>query len=124
MHAAWMHGLYPPPGMYPQMGSGFPGFQPRVPTQPQPQAAPPLRPAPCTTVKMRGLPFRVSPDEVISFFAGFEIEEDSLRLGSNAHGRPSGEGWLTFGSEEEAARAARERNRQYLGSRYLELTLV
>ena len=121
MHAAWMHGLYPPPGMY--SGGGFPGFQPRVPAQ-QPQAAPPQRSSPCTTVKMRGLPFRVSPEEVLSFFAGFEIAADTLRLGSDAHGRPSGEGWLSFGSEEEAARAARERNRQYLGSRYIELTLV
>ena len=120
MSAAYAYGLYPPPGLYPPvpMGGGFPGFQPRMP---QPQTP---RGSSCTTVKMRGLPYRVSPEEVISFFAGFDAIADSLRLGTDSMGRPSGEGWLSFGSEEEAARAARDRNKHYLGSRYIELKLV
>jgi hypothetical protein len=76
------------------------------------------------TVKMRGLPFRVSPQEVFAFFAGFALVPDTLQMGSDSLGRPSGEGWLAFSSCEEAERAARERNRQYIGSRYVELTVV
>ena len=127
MNAAYAYGLYPPPGMYPPMGNGFPGpgFQPRMPPpQPSQGGATTQRGPAGTTVKMRGLPFRVSPAEVLSFFTGFDFVADTLRMGTDAMGRPSGEGWLSFGSEEEAARAARERNRQYLGSRYLELTVV
>lgn len=123
MHAAYAYGLYPPHGLYPPMGGGFPGFQPRMPSQ-QSHGAPQQRGPAGTTVKMRGLPFRVSPAEVLSFFTGFDVVPDTLHMGSDAMGRPSGEGWLSFSSEEEAARAARERNRQYLGSRYLELTVV
>jgi hypothetical protein len=76
------------------------------------------------TVKMRGLPFRVSPQEVFAFFTGFALVPDTLQMGSDAMGRPSGEGWLSFCSPEEAERAARERNRQYIGARYVELTVV
>ena len=112
MQTAYAYGLYTPPGVFP-MGGGFPSFQPRLPpSAPQPLAAPQQRGPTGTTVKMRGLPFRVSPAEVLSFFAGFEVAPDTLHLGSDAQGRPSGEGWLSFTTEEEAARAARERHRQ------------
>ena len=36
---------------------------------------------------------------------------DTLFLGTDGRGRPSGEGWLTFETPEEALRCARERNR-------------
>lgn len=73
---------------------------------------------------MRGLPFRVQPAEVFAFFNGFSLMPDTLHMGSDSLGRPSGEGWLTFSSAEEAARATRERNRQYIGQRFIELTVV
>jgi len=131
MNAAYAYG-YMPHGMYPPhgMAGGFPGFvPPRMPNPGQqgraPNVAAPQQRGPAgSTVKMRGLPFRVSPAEVLTFFEGFNALPESLHMGSDAHGRPSGEGWLSFGSEEEAARACSTRNRQYLGSRYLELTIV
>ena len=76
------------------------------------------------TVKLRGLPFRAVPQDVFSFFAGFALVPDTLQLGSDSLGRPSGEGWLTFATPEEAERAARERNRQFIGSRFIELSVV
>jgi len=76
------------------------------------------------TVKVRGLPFRATPVDILSFFEGYGSIADSLQLGVDALGRPSGEAWLTFGSGEEALRAVRERNRHYLGNRYLELSLT
>jgi hypothetical protein len=37
---------------------------------------------------------------------------DSLQVGLDSIGRPSGEAWLTFSSPEEALRAVRDLNRQ------------
>jgi hypothetical protein len=67
---------------------------------------------------------RATPLDIFNFFEGYEIIAESLQLGVDALGRPSGEAWLTFGGSEEALRAVRERNRHYLGNRYLELSLT
>jgi heterogeneous nuclear ribonucleoprotein F/H len=75
------------------------------------------------TVKIRGLPFRATPLDILSFFDGFQFIAESLQIGVDTLGRPSGEAWLSFASAEEAMRAVRERNRHYLGSRYLELSV-
>lgn len=61
--------------------------------------------------------------EILGFFLGYQYLPDSLQIGLDSLGRPSGEAWLTFVSAEEAMRAVRGLNRQYLGSRYLELSL-
>ncbi|CAD7704001.1 unnamed protein product, partial [Ostreobium quekettii] len=63
-----------------------------------------------STIKMRGLPFRASKQEVIDFFADYEFIPDSLHIGVDRMGRPSGEGWLTFSSSIEARRAVRDKN--------------
>jgi len=76
------------------------------------------------TVKVRGLPFRATPIDILAFFEGYDHIVESLQLGVDALGRPSGEAWLTFTSGDEALRAVRERNRHYLGNRYLELNLT
>lgn len=76
-----------------------------------------------STVKMRGLPFRATTVEILRFFQGFKIVPGSLHLGSDLRGRPSGEGWLTFETAEEAKAVAKARNKQFMGKRYLELSL-
>jgi hypothetical protein len=76
------------------------------------------------TVKVRGLPFRATPLDIFNFFEAYSHIAESLQLGVDALGRPSGEAWLTFASSDEALRAVRERNRHYLGNRYLELSLT
>lgn len=76
------------------------------------------------TIKIRGLPFRATPLDIFNFFESYDVIAESLQLGVDALGRPSGEAWLTFTSSEEALRAVRERNRHYLGNRYLELSLT
>ena len=73
------------------------------------------------TVKMRGLPFRLTTHDIVDFFRGFDILPHSVQLGMNPDGRQSGEAWATFGSPEEAQRAIFERNRQHLGNRYVEI---
>lgn len=72
---------------------------------------------------MRGLPYRSSPAEILTFFQGYQYLPDSLQIGLDSLGRPSGEAWLTFVNPQEALRAVRDLNRHYLGNRYLELSL-
>eukprot|EP00798_Chlamydomonas_sp_ICE-L_P006367 gene6367-2996_t len=74
------------------------------------QTAAPVRakpPVPHTatnsTIKIRGLPYRAVPDEILAFFNGYEYLPDSLQIGLDSLGRPSGEAWLAFVSPEEAA---------------------
>lgn len=61
--------------------------------------------------QIRGLPFRAAREEILAFFDGYACLRDTLFLGTDGRGRPSGEGWLTFDTPEEALRCARERNR-------------
>jgi len=98
-------------------GMGRGGYGPRGPP---PDAIGPRG----TVLKMRGLPFRIAPTEVLSFFNGYEFVAESLHMGSDQMGRPSGEAWIAFASPEEAERAQRERNREYIGSRYIELQVL
>ena len=75
------------------------------------------------TVKVRGLPYRSTPADILSFFIGYQYLPDSLQIGLDSLGRPSGEAWLTFVNPGEATRAVRDLNRQFLGNRYLELCI-
>jgi heterogeneous nuclear ribonucleoprotein F/H/epithelial splicing regulatory protein 1/2 len=67
---------------------------------------------------------RATPLDIFNFFENHAVIAESLQLGVDVLGRPSGEAWLTFSSSDEALRAVRERNRHYLGNRYLELSLT
>ena len=56
-----------------------------------------------------------------SFFTGYGAIPESVRLGNDGAGRSSGEAYISFTSNAEAQRAVAERNRQNMGSRYVEL---
>jgi hypothetical protein len=109
-HAQWGQ---PPPGY----GGGY-GQQQQPPPQQPPPPAPDI---PGCMVRMRGVPFRATVHEIVDFFRGYQCVPATARLGMDASGRSSGEAWISFASEAEASRAAMERNRQNLGSRYIEL---
>jgi len=69
-------------------------------------------------VYMRGLPYRVTPEEVETFFA--PITPAEIFLGFGEDGRPSGDGAVDFDSANDA-HAAMGRNQNKIGSRYIEL---
>lgn len=75
-------------------------------------------------LKMRGLPYRATDEEVTDFFAEYKIKEDSLQWGLGADGRKNGWGAILMENEDEANRAAEERNKQYIGQRYICLNVV
>ena len=71
------------------------------------------------TVRMRGIPFRSTVDDVLRFFAGFHIMPGGILLGK-CDGRATGDCYVTFTSPSEAQRAM-VMNNKHMGSRYVEL---
>ena len=77
-------------------------------------------------LKLRGLPFSATKDDIIGFFGGAgELEltplvHDSIHIVSSLDGRPSGVAFAEFQSPEEA-KIAMARDRQSMGTRYVEL---
>eukprot|EP00927_Polykrikos_kofoidii_P028705 TRINITY_DN24990_c0_g1_i1.p1 TRINITY_DN24990_c0_g1~~TRINITY_DN24990_c0_g1_i1.p1 ORF type:complete len:1638 (-),score=319.69 TRINITY_DN24990_c0_g1_i1:93-5006(-) len=72
-------------------------------------------------VRLRGLPYSASVDDILVFFEGFAISREGIILGMNRDGRPSGEAFVQFPSEELAADAMKDKNRDKIGDRYIEL---
>ena len=91
---------------------------------PSPYGAPSVggpRPAGGARIKMQGLPYRATHDDILRFFTGYDIIPESIEFGVNHEGRPDGQGYVEFRSLAEAERAYKERNRQYIGDRYVKL---
>lgn len=72
-------------------------------------------------LKMRGLPFSVSEREIRDFFQDFRVAERDIKIDMN-QGRPTGYALVFFESTDEAERAKNTLNKQYLGSRYVDLS--
>lgn len=75
-------------------------------------------------VRLEGLPFSASVTDVVSFFQGFDVKYDDVRIQCREDGSPSGKAFVTFRSEWLAKSAIRELDRQYIMGRYVELYLV
>ena len=73
-------------------------------------------------VKMRGLPFRASEQDIAEWFSSVADPVDVF-IRFNQEGRPSGEAEVTFATEGEAKRAL-IKNKQNMQNRYIELFLV
>ena len=71
---------------------------------------------------MRGLPFTATLEEVQEFFDGIEIMNgmDGIVLTATSDGRPTGEAYVEFPSEE-GHREAMKLHKKSMGSRYIEL---
>ena len=71
---------------------------------------------------MRGLPWRVTVDEIIGFFDGYTIKESDVVIEEKG-GRRTGSGLVVFESEEKAQEAKDALNKQTIGEmqRYVDL---
>ncbi|XP_069092967.1 G-rich sequence factor 1 isoform X2 [Pleurodeles waltl] len=80
-------------------------------------------PSPSTmaVVKVRGLPWTCTVDDLIGFFYDCKIRnrEEGIHLPLNREGRPRGDAVIEFESEEDVQKAM-EKNRKYMGQRYIE----
>ncbi|KAL0478831.1 hypothetical protein AKO1_008233 [Acrasis kona] len=77
-----------------------------------------------STVRVRGLPFTSTNQDIFKFFEGFKLSNEDVQMRFDSNGRKNGEAYLNFESAEEAKRAVEERNRCNMGSRYIELFLL
>ncbi|BHF78589.1 Heteroproteinous nuclear ribonucleoprotein H [Sparganum proliferum] len=71
-------------------------------------------------IRMRGLPYSVTPDEIAHFLA--PLQPVNIHICYNAAGRPTGEADVDFGSHDEA-KEAMKKDREKIGTRYIELFL-
>merc|ERR1719383_540960 len=70
-------------------------------------------------IKMRGLPFSASIDDISRFFSGTaKVIDAEIQYGMD--GRPSGTAEVLFGSMSDA-KAAMNKHKSNMGSRYVEL---
>lgn len=76
--------------------------------------------APSTShsLRMRGLPYQADEKDVAAFFEGFNLVKTVV---VRKNGKPTGEGYVYFGSEQEASAALARKNRESMGNRYIEL---
>jgi len=72
-------------------------------------------------LRMRGLPFTVTPGNIADFFEGFGVRPEDVTLGQRADGSPSGEACVLFVRDEIAEKARKEKHMQHMGHRYIEL---
>ncbi len=72
-------------------------------------------------VKMRGLPFRATEQDICEWFSSV-CDPIDVFIRFNQEGRPSGEAEVTFATEGEAKRAL-SKNKQNMQNRYIELFL-
>eukprot|EP00898_Chlorokybus_atmophyticus_P005946 jgi/Chlat1/6352/Chrsp44S05910 len=71
-------------------------------------------------VRLRGLPYSATEEDIMEFFKGLEIVPNGIILGVTAQGRATGEAFVEFANEQDVASAV-ERNRQMMGRRYVEV---
>lgn len=71
-------------------------------------------------LRMRGLPFSSTKEDIFHFFEGYNPIQESIVLTYRNDGRATGEAYVGFMSPEDSKRAM-ELHRRLMGSRYIEL---
>ncbi|XP_052010867.1 heterogeneous nuclear ribonucleoprotein H isoform X1 [Xyrauchen texanus] len=71
-------------------------------------------------VRLRGLPFGCSKEEIVQFFAGLEIVPNGITLPVDFQGRSTGEAFVQFASQDIAEKALKK-HKERIGHRYIEI---
>uniref|UniRef100_A0A803SYS4 RRM domain-containing protein n=1 Tax=Anolis carolinensis TaxID=28377 RepID=A0A803SYS4_ANOCA len=77
-----------------------------------------------TLIKLKNIPFRATPNEILDFFHGYKIIPESLSIQHNQYGLPSGEAVIALVNYNEAMAVVNELNDRPIGQRKIRLTLV
>lgn len=56
-------------------------------------------------LRLRGLPFVIKPEDILTFFKDYDIYHDSVKIGKNQDNTRTGEGTVLFKDEQECKRA-------------------
>lgn len=71
-------------------------------------------------VRLRGLPFGCTKEEIVQFFSGLEIVPSGITLPVDAEGKITGEAFVRFASQELAEKAL-GKHKERIGHRYIEV---
>lgn len=76
-------------------------------------------------VKLRGLPWSATVDEIINFFGNCKVKggPNGVHMTTSREGRPSGEAYIEFDDVDDVERAC-QRDRDHMGNRYIEVFKV
>ncbi|XP_018409058.1 PREDICTED: G-rich sequence factor 1 [Nanorana parkeri] len=72
------------------------------------------------TVRLRGLPYSCTEQDILNFFSGLSIADEGITFVLDQRGRKSGEAFVQFVSQEHAEHALLK-HKQEIGSRYIEI---
>lgn len=75
-------------------------------------------------LKMRGVPYRASQEEIEEFFADFKLVADGIKFGVADDGRKNGFAAALFESEDQAKEAQEAKDKQEIGSRWIGLSQI
>ena len=117
----------PPPGML-DPAFGLPPIHSIPPPMPSTlfmNRPPPIpfNQSPIKTIKMSNLSFKVTREDILEFFVGFDPLPDSIRLMYNNNGKPTGDGIISFPNFEVAKAAVEQLNSKLCLARKIRLTL-
>lgn len=73
-----------------------------------------------TIVKLQGLPWEATDDDVVEFFEGLDIVTGGVYIEKTCVGRASGNAYVEFVDNDNAS-AALEKDRENMGKRYIEI---
>lgn len=75
-------------------------------------------------LKIKGLPYSATYEEISDFFDGMGYVFKSVVIGLGRDSRPNGFAAILFESEGDAEAAMTKQNGQYIGNRYVDLTQI
>ena len=75
-------------------------------------------------MKLKGLPYTVTKDDILKFFHGLGLVEDSVKIGTMSDGKLTGEASCLFETPEDCQQAHQNKNQQHIGSRWINLIMI
>ncbi len=75
-------------------------------------------------MRLRGLPYDVSEQDIAGFFAPYTVLEGSIRIGTCTSGQKTGEAVALLRSADEAQCVCSKKTGDFLGTRYIKLQVI
>ncbi len=87
-------------------------------------SGPASTPPPLTAMKMKGLPFSVTRQEILNFYQGHNMIEESLKIGTMPDGKLTGEATIQFQAAEDCQGAQAALDSKHIGTRWVKLIRI
>lgn len=70
-------------------------------------------------LRLRGLPYSATVQDLHMFFQGYQLAPGGVHIQLGMDGRPNGDAFVEFTTEEQAEQALRTKNKERIGTRYI-----